>query len=56
LRELVKQIMRDPFKSPFLWINPNIKTLEDLNTWARPSDFTLLGYNHHSAIKFPFSV
>ena len=37
-------------------INPDIKTLEDLETWVTVDDFELEGYQHHPLIKFPFSV
>lgn len=50
------QLKREPMKQPKLIINPNIKTLEDLETWVTLDDFELVGYEHHSAIKFPFSV
>lgn len=47
---------REPFESPSLWINPKIKTLEDVLTWVTVDDFKVIGYNHHPAIKYPFSV
>jgi len=50
------QINREPYALPTLKINPDIKTLEDLETWVTLDDFELIGYNHHSAIKYPFSV
>lgn len=50
------QLKRKPMKQPKLIINPNIKTLEDLETWVTLDDFELVGYEHHPAIKFPFSV
>lgn len=56
--ELAKeQIQREPFTPPKLWINPDIKTLEDLETWVTTDDFALIGeYEHHEAIKYPFAV
>ncbi|MCK5020129.1 MAG: thymidylate synthase [Candidatus Peribacteraceae bacterium] len=56
--ELVKnvQLKRIPFESPGLWINPDIKTLEDLETWVTVDDFEVHDYMHHPAIKYPFSV
>mgnify|MGYP000058898009 FL=1 len=55
--ELMKeQLTREPFEAPRLTINPNIKTLEDLETWVTTSDFELHDYEHHDPIKFPFSV
>ena len=50
------QLKREPMESPYLQINPKIKTLEDLETWVTVEDFELIGYKHHPAIKFPFSV
>ena len=55
--ELMKvQIEREPFASPKLTINPNIKTLEDLETWVTLNDFEVTGYEHHEPIAYPFSV
>ena len=53
---LKEQLTREPFPSPKLVINPKIKTLEDLETWVTLDDFELVGYEHHSAIKFNFAV
>lgn len=50
------QLKRQPMLPPKLWINPEIKTLEDLETWVTVDDFKLIGYNPHPAIKYPFSV
>lgn len=50
------QMTRTPYASPTLKINPDIKTLEDLETWVTLDDFELEGYEHHPAIKYPFSV
>ena len=49
-------IKREPFKSPTFHINPEIKTLEDLETWVTTDDFWVEGYKHHEPIKYPFSV
>ena len=49
------QMKREPFSSPQLHINPNIKTLEDLETWVTLDDFEVTNYQHHDAIKYPFS-
>lgn len=51
-----EQLDREPFDLPVLKINPKIKTLDDLMTWVTLDDFELIGYKHHPAIKFPFSV
>lgn len=50
------QLTRTPFPSPKLHINPDIKTLEDLETWVTLDDFKVTNYEHHEAIKYPFSV
>ncbi|WP_286262677.1 thymidylate synthase [Thalassotalea atypica] len=56
--ELMKnvQLKREPYASPKLLINPKIKSLEDLETWVTMDDFSIEGYEHHEAIKYPFSV
>lgn len=50
------QLKREPFPSPQLEINPDIKSLADLETWVTMDDFKLVGYQYHPAIKYPFSV
>lgn len=50
------QLTRTPYASPKLIINPKIKSLEDLETWVTMDDFEVIGYEHHEAIKYPFSV
>ncbi len=50
------QLKRVPLPLPTLQINPDIKTLEDLETWVTLDDFDLLDYQCHPAIKYPFSV
>ncbi|MFV7769237.1 thymidylate synthase [Shewanella marisflavi] len=50
------QLKRQPFPSPQLHINPDIKSLEDLETWVTMDDFEVTGYQHHDAIQYPFSV
>ncbi len=55
--ELMKlQCSRKPFSSPVMRINPQIKTLEDLETWVSLDDFEVENYHHHDAIKYPFTV
>jgi thymidylate synthase len=56
--ELLKdvQLQRTPLPPPTMTINPDIKTLEDVETWVTPADFIVHDYVHHSAIKYPFSV
>jgi thymidylate synthase len=41
---------------PSLQINPDIKTLEDLEMWVTLADFEVSGYQYHEAIKYPFAV
>jgi thymidylate synthase len=50
------QLKRTPFKSPKLIINPDIKTLRDIETWVTVDDFKVEGYECHEAINYPFSV
>ena len=50
------QLKREPFPSPQLVINPEIKSLEDLETWVTLDDFQVTAYQAHNAIKYPFSI
>ena len=50
------QLTRDPYPVPGLWINPEIKTLEDLETWVTTDDFRVEHYECHPPISYPFSV
>ena len=50
------QLKRTPFASPSLIINPDIKSLSDLETWVTMDDFELQNYEHHEVIQYPFSV
>ncbi|MGY0591093.1 MAG: thymidylate synthase [Paraglaciecola chathamensis] len=50
------QLKREPLNMPKLIINPDIKSLKDLETWVTMDDFNIEGYEHHPAIKYPFSV
>lgn len=50
------QLKREPFPAPQLKINPDIKSLEDLETWVTLDDFEVEGYQYHAPIKYPFSV
>ena len=50
------QLKREPFPSPKLHINPEIKSLEDIETWVSKDDFTVSGYQCHDPIKYPFAV
>ena len=51
-----EQVNREPLPLPKLKINPEIKTLKDLETWVTMDDFELVGYEHHPAVKYPFTV
>lgn len=50
------QLKRFPFPLPTLEINPDIKSLEDIETWVTVDDFKVHGYQHHEKISYPFSV
>ncbi len=50
------QLKRKPYPSPQLRINPDIKTLKDIETWVTTDDFEVTNYQYHEAIKYPFSV
>lgn len=50
------QLKREPYPLPKLSINPDIRTLEDLETWVTTDDFELVGYRHHPLIKYEFAV
>lgn len=50
------QLKREPLTPPTLKINPDIRSLEDLETWVSMDDFEIEGYEYHPAIQYPFSV
>lgn len=50
------QLKREPFPAPKLSINPDIKSLEDIETWVTLDDFSVEGYQFHEPIAYPFSV
>ena len=50
------QLTREPFIPPKLHINPDIKSLEDIESWVTLDDFKVEGYQHHEPIAYPFSV
>jgi len=50
------QLKREPYPSPQLHINPDIKSLEDVETWVTLDDFDVTGYKFHDPIAYPFSV
>jgi thymidylate synthase len=55
IADVPAQLARAPFDPPQMWINPDINTLEDLETWVTPDDFRLENYQHHGKIKYAFS-
>ena len=50
------QLKREPLDAPTFKINPDIKSLEDLETWVTLDDFSVEGYEFHDPIKYPFAV
>lgn len=56
--ELMKsvQLQREPLPLPKLDINPEIKTLQDVESWVTTNDFKVIDYQSHPVIEYPFSV
>jgi thymidylate synthase len=50
------QLKREPYPSSQLHINPDIKSLKDIETWVSLDDFEVEGYQSHEPIAYPFSV
>jgi len=50
------QLQRDAFSAPTFHVNPDITSLHDLETWVSLDDFEVKDYQHHDAIKYPFTV
>ena len=50
------QLAREMLDEPTLDINPDIKTLEDLETWVTLDDFKITIPRTHEPIAYPFSV
>jgi thymidylate synthase len=50
------QLEREILAQPTIDINPEIKTLEDLETWVTCKDFIVTYPEKHAAIKYPFAV
>jgi thymidylate synthase len=46
---------RQPYNPPKLWINPEIRTWDDVVNWVTPDDFKLLDYTAHPAVVFPMA-
>jgi thymidylate synthase len=51
-----EQLKREPFESPRLIFNSEIKTIEDLESWVTLDDFSVEGYRCHPTITYPFAV
>jgi len=49
------QLKREPLPLPSFKVNPDIKSLKDIETWVSTDDFEVLGYQHHDPIAYPFS-
>ncbi len=52
---IMLQMARQPFEAPSIWIDPAIKSLDDLETWATIDCFKMVDYHCHSKVTFPFS-
>jgi thymidylate synthase len=50
------QLEREILAEPTIDINPDIKTLEDIETWVSVDDFKITYPEYHPAIKYPFAV
>lgn len=55
ISQVEEQLRREHYDAPELWINPELKTLEDFEN-ASVNDFKLINYKHHSAIKADMAV
>ncbi len=47
-----QQLNREPLGLPKLWLNPEIKNIDDF----KMDDIKLIGYQHRPAIKAPMAV
>jgi thymidylate synthase len=47
-----EQLVREPYTLPTLWLNPNIKNIDDF----RMENIELDGYTSHGTIKAPMAV
>lgn len=52
MRGVAEQLTREPYPLPKLWLNPEIKNIDDF----KMEDIKLIGYKHHPAIKAPMMV
>ena len=53
--DVFQQLERKPYDPPKMIIDPNIKTLEDIETWVTPDHFKVVDYKYHEPIKYAFS-
>ncbi|RNB59369.1 thymidylate synthase [Brevibacillus gelatini] len=49
---LKRQLEREPYPAPTLWINPDVKDFYDFT----PDDFKLIDYKYHPAIKMEVAI
>jgi len=56
LKDVPTQLERPMLAEPTIDINPDIKTLEDLETWVTVNDFIITYPEAHPPIKYAFSV
>ena len=55
--QMEEQVTRPLLPAPKIWINPEIKTLEDIETWVTPkADFKLIDYKSQDKINYKFTV
>lgn len=55
IEQCKEQLTREPHPLPTIWINPELKTLEDFEN-AKVDDFKLIDYQHHPSIKADMAV
>lgn len=56
LKYVPLQLARVVLEEPTIDINPDIRTLEDLETWVSVDDFKIKYNSYYPEIKYPFSV
>ena len=52
IEDIAKQIEREPFEAPQLWINPEVKNFYDFTI----DDFKLIGYKHGEKIPYEVAI
>ena len=52
IEDITKQIEREPFEAPQLWINPEVKNFYDFTI----DDFKLIGYKHGEKIPYEVAI